>query len=281
MAQLGKSQVLPVIKVTDFGPFVDAGELGEVLIPRVFLEKPLSEGDEIDVFIYLDPLERLVATPHMPKGQVGEFACLQCKAATEIGAFLDWGLPQDLFVPFKEQKEKMQVGKYYVVFIYHDEVSDRLAASSKIDFELEKTGGDYEVGQEVDLMIAYATDLGYKAIINNTHSGVIFYNDIFKKVQVGDRLTGYIKNIREDGKIDLALQKQGFGQVKDLSQVILERLRERGGTLPLSDKSDPDDISRAFGVSKKAFKKAIGVLYKQRLIVIEEDHISLARTQDN
>ena len=273
MAEFGKSAVLTIVKITDFGPFVDGGGLGEILIPKVFLEKTPCEGDEIEVFIYKDGLGRLTATPKLPLARTGEFACLRCKAATDVGAFLDWGLPQDLFVPFREQREKMKEGKDYLVYIYHDTVSDRLAATSRIDFYLNDDGDGFSEGQKVELLIAYKTDLGFKAIINKSHSGVLYFNEVFRKLKTGDHVTGFIKGIREDGKIDLTLN--GPDTISALSETIFKKLKAAGGSLPLSDKSSPKAIAEAFGVSKKQFKKAIGILYKQRKIVIEKDFIRL------
>ena len=274
MTELGKSAILTIIKITDYGPFVDGGELGEILIPKAFLKKTPSEGDEIEVFIYKDSLGRLTATPRLPLAQTGDFACLRCKAATDIGAFLEWGLPQDLFVPFREQREKMKEGEDYIVYIYHDTISDRLAASSRIDFYLNDDGSGFSEGQKVELIIAYKTDLGFKAIINQNHSGILYFNEIFKKLKTGDHVTGFIKHIREDEKIDLTLN--GPDTISALSETIFEKLKVDGGVLPLSDKSTPEAIADVFGVSKKQFKKAIGILYKQRKIVIEKDLIRLA-----
>ncbi len=275
MAQLGRIETLEVVKITDFGPFLDGGELGEILLPRTFLSSPLAEGDHVEVFIYHDSENRLTATPHLPPGQVGDFVYLKVKAANEVGAFLDWGLPRDLFVPFREQKEKMREGKSYLVYIYYDRASNRIVASSRIERFLEKEGCPYAVGRAVNLIIAYPHERGYKAIIDNTYLGMIYANEVFRKLTVGERCLGYIKAVREDGKVDLSLQKAGYEQIQELEDIILRRLKEMKGELHLSDNSEPDAIYRAFGVSKKAFKKAIGVLYKKRLIVIEEEKIRL------
>ena len=196
-------------------------------------------------------------------------------SSTPIGAFLDWGLPKDLLVPFREQQVKMEEGRSYLVYVYLDDESQRIVATSKLDKCVDNVPVDYEVGEEVDLIIARQTDLGYKAIIDNSHWGVIFKNEVFRTLNIGDKLKGYIKNIRADEKIDLMLQKEGYEKIDDLSQSILNKLAANDGFLPLNDKSDPETIKQTFQISKKNFKKAIGTLYKQRLISIEEQGIKL------
>jgi len=223
-------------------------------------------GDSIEVFIMLDSEDRLTATTQKPYAMVDEFANLRVVSVTGIGAFLEWGMPKDLLVPFREQKIKMREGQSYMVRIYLDRVSGRLAASSKLDKFLDKTDATYETGEKVDLLICAKTDLGYKAIINGAHWGVVFHNEAFLPLERGQCLEGFIKQLRPDGKIDLCLQKPGYEKVTDLTEVILSHIKKQGGFMPVTGKSSPEEIHSLFGVSKKTYKQAIGALYKKRLI---------------
>jgi predicted RNA-binding protein (virulence factor B family) len=207
--------------------------------------------------------------------QVGEFACLRVAAVTRVGAFLDWGLPKDLFVPFREQKIEMQEGRFYVVRIYLDEASDRVAASSKLDKFLDLTPPVYKPSEKVRLLICDKTDLGYKAIVNGKHWGILFYNEVFQPLERGQKIDGFIRQVRPDGKIDLCLHKPGFEKVTDLTDVILNYLKEQGGFMPVTDKNPPEEIYRLFGVSKKTYKQAIGALYKKRRITFENNGTKL------
>lgn len=206
-----------------------------------------------------------------PVAGVGEFACLRVASATHIGAFLDWGLPKDLFVPFREQKVEMHEGQSYVVRIYLDEASGRIAASSKLDKFLDRAPATYKTGEKVRLLICDKTDLGYKAIVNERHWGILFYNEVFQTLERGQRIDGFIKQVRSDGKIDLCLHKPGFEKVTHLTDVILNHIKAQGGFMPVTDKSPPEEIYRLFGVSKKTYKQAIGALYKKRLITFEDN----------
>jgi len=275
MAEIGKYNVLKVVKDLDFGLYLDGGELGEILIPRRYVPVNCTVDSELEVFIYLDSEDRLIATTEMPDAIVGEFAYLEAVSVGKVGAFMDWGLPKDLLVPFREQKVNIEAGKSYVVYVYLDDESKRIAASSKIEKYLDNLPPEYEEGQEVDLLIYAQSDLGYKAVINNTHSGVIYANEVFKKLKKGDKVKGYIKKVREDEKIDLILEKPGYQKVDGIAQSILDKLKSLGGFMDITDKSSSDEISRRLGISKKVFKKAIGSLYKQRIISIEEDGIRL------
>ena len=214
----------------------------------------------------LDSEDRLTATTQQPYAMVDQFANLRVVAVTAIGAFLDWGMPKDLLVPFREQKIKMREGQSYIVRIYFDRASGRLAASSKLDRFLDKSDADYETGEKVDLLICAKTDLGYKAIINEAHWGVVFHNEVFSPLERGQRIEGFIKQLRPDGKIDLCLQKPGYEKVTDLTAVILRYLEKQGGFMPITGKSSPEEIYKRFGVSKKTYKQAIGALYKKRKI---------------
>jgi predicted RNA-binding protein (virulence factor B family) len=273
---LGKYNQLEVVKEVDFGVYLDGGDDGEILLPSRYVPEGCKPGDVLNVFIYLDNEERLIATTLQPKVQVGEFACLEVAWINEYGAFLDWGLMKDLFVPFREQKMKMQKGRSYVVHAHVDEESYRIMASAKIERYLSKEKPDYQPGQEVEIMIWQRTDLGYKAIVENQYSGLIYQGEIFKSLEPGMKLTAYIRQVREDGKIDLTLQKDGQKKVEDFSEVLLQFIKDQGGHTLLNDKSAAEDIYEAFGVSKKTFKKAVGDLYKKRLIVLEEGGIRLA-----
>ena len=273
---LGKYNQLEVVKEVDFGVYLDGGDDGEILLPSRYVPEECKPGDVLNVFIYLDNEERLIATTLQPKVQVGEFACLEVAWINEYGAFLDWGLMKDLFVPFREQKMKMQKGRSYVVHAHVDEESYRIMASAKVERYLSKEKPDYQPGQEVEIMIWQQTDLGYKAIVENQYSGLIYQGEIFKSLEPGMKLTAYIRQVREDGKIDLTLQKDGQKKVEDFSEVLLQFIKDQGGHTLLNDKSAAEDIYGAFGVSKKTFKKAVGDLYKKRLIVLEEGGIRLA-----
>lgn len=275
MAEIGKLNTLRVVKEVDFGMYLDGGEHGEILLPKRYVPENAKPEDLLDVFIYLDSEDRIIATTETPYIKIGEFACLKVVAVTPMGAFLDWGLMKDLFVPFREQKLKMEEGRWYIVTVYLDPETKRLVASAKIEKFLDNLPPDYEAGQEVDLLIAGETDLGFNAIINNKHLGVLYKNEIFQPLRKGERLKGYIKKIREDEKIDLLLQKAGYAKVDDISMRIVEVLKKNNGFLPVTDKSDPDTIYELFGVSKKTYKKAIGSLFKFRIIEIEDKGIRL------
>ena len=276
MVEVGKVNTLTVLKLSDFGLFLDGGDLGEILLPKRYVDKNLKPGDTLDVFIMLDSEDRLTATTERPLAMVDEFANLRVVSVTGIGAFMDWGMPKDLFVPFREQKIKMHEGQSYLVRIYFDRASGRLAATSKLDKFIDKEEANYETGEKVELLIGAKTDLGYKAIINGTHWGVIFHNEVFKPLERGRKIEGFIKQVREDGKIDLCLQKPGYEKVTELTDVILQYIKDQGGFMPITDKNSPEEIYTLFGVSKKTYKKAIGALYKKRLICFENDGTKLA-----
>ncbi len=280
MALIGQMNSLRVIKILDFGAYLDGGAHGEILLPSRYVPEDLEIDTEIEVFIYFDSEDRIIATTDTPYAQLGEFAYLRVAEITEYGAFLDWGLVKDLFVPFREQKRKMEIGKSYVVYIYLDEQSNRLAATARVDRFLDITPHDYTEGQTVELLIYTQTDLGLKAIINSKHSGVIYQNEIFQNVRIGDKINGFIKKIREDDKIDLSLYEEGYGKIDDIAEKILAKLRMRNGFLPLSDDSSPEVIYNTFGISKKNFKKAIGSLYKKELITLDEKGIRLVEEED-
>ncbi|WP_299576902.1 CvfB family protein [uncultured Sunxiuqinia sp.] len=275
MAAIGLMNELEVVKEVDFGVYLDGGPHGEILMPKRYVPEGCKPGDILSVFIYLDSEDRLVATSDRPKAMVGEFAFLPVVSVTGVGAFLDWGLPKDLLVPFREQQQTMEAGHSYLVYVYLDDESQRIAATSKLDKCVDNVPIDYEVGEEVDLIVARQTDLGFKAIIDNSHWGMIYKNEVFQPLKVGQKIKGFIKNIREDEKIDLSLQKEGYEKIDDISQGILNKLAANDGFLPLTDKSSPELIQATFHISKKNFKKAIGSLYKHRLISLEDNGIKL------
>lgn len=275
MITLGKTYELDVVKEVDFGFYVDAENLGEILLPLKHAPAELKLNDSIEVFLYLDSEDRPVATTQQPKAQVGEFAYLKVLAMTEVGAFLDWGLDKDVLVPFVEQHVRMEEGHSYLVYLYLDNVHDRITASSKIDkFIDDEQPHHFKPKQAVDLIIANSTDLGFKAIINHTHWGVLYSDEVHQRLSFGQYKKGFIKQIRPDGKIDLTLH--GGQETRDkYAKIILIYLNKQNGFAPVHDKSDPKLISRLFGMSKGSFKKAIGGLYKQKIISIEKDGIRL------
>lgn len=274
--KLGKYNQLEVVKEVDFGVYLNGDEDGEILLPKRYVPEGTKPGDILNVFIYLDMEERLVATILQPYVQVGEFACLEVAWVNQFGAFLNWGLMKDLFVPFREQKMKMQKGKRYVVYVHLDEESYRIVASAKVEHFLSTEKPDYQPGQEVEVLVWQRTELGYKVIVENKFSGMLYHNEIFQPLEVGMRLTAFIKQVRPDGKIDLVLQKAGARKVDDFSEVLWQYIKDNDGFTPLNDKTDAEVIYHTFGVSKKTFKKAVGDLYKKRRIVLEEDGIHLA-----
>lgn len=272
---LGKFNTLRVVKEVDFGMYLDGGIEGEILLPRRYIPEGCRPGDELKVFIYLDQEERLIATTQKPLVQVGEFACLKVAWVNQYGAFLDWGLMKDLFVPFREQKTKMEVGKRYVVHAHLDEESYRIVASAKVERYLSKERAPYEPGEKVNVLVWQKTDLGFKVIIEHQYAGLLYEREIFQSLHVGLKTQAYIKKVREDGKIDLSIRKPGQAGVKDFATFLLEHIRSNGGRLLLTDKSPAEEIYALFGVSKKTFKKAVGDLYKKRLVTLQEDGIRL------
>jgi len=271
MSEIGKKNKLIVLKELDFGVYLDGGELGEILMPNRYIPQDVQIGDEVEVFVYKDSEDRLIATTEDPYAQVGECSYLEVVSVGDFGAFMDWGVMKDLLVPFKEQRVPMKVGRSYAVFLFVD-VTGRIAASSKLSKFMpeEDKDGEFVEGQKVNLQIASRSDIGYKAVINGTHLGVIHNNDILHQINVGQELDGYIKKIREDKRIDLALQAKGKDARNSLEEDILEFLQEMGGSSDLTDKSSPDDIYKTFQVSKSNYKKALGKLYKEKKVSIEK-----------
>lgn len=274
MIALGQFHTLPVAKLTDFGAFLSVPDGKEILLPRRFVTSELVVGDFVRVFVYLDSEDRPVATTETPRVQVGQFALLEAKAVTRVGAFLDWGLGKELLVPFAEQQRPMEEGKRYLVYVYLNEQDGRIVASSKLDKFLDKYRPRYAPGQEVDLIIGTSTDLGYKAIVNHAHWGVLFSSEVFQRVSFGQKLRGFIKQVRPDGKIDLTLQNKA-AQRDQLAEKVMRYVSKQGGFAPLHDKSSPEEISRALGMSKAAFKRTIGSLYKAGELNLEPEGIRI------
>lgn len=278
MALIGRFNTLQVSKFTDFGLYLDAGADGEILLPKRYIPKQeaLEVGDWLNVFVYLDSEDRVIATTQKPKVQVGGFASLKVVEINSVGLFLDWGLSKDLLLPHSEEKRPLQVGDYVLVHVYLDPRSRRITATARLDRFLDNSPATYQVGEQVELLIAERTDLGFKAIINERHWGLLHKNELFRFVRGGMRETGYIREVRDDGKINLSLQPVGAEQRDVLAERIVEALQAAGGFLPLSDKSPAELISQQFSVSKGNFKKAIGGLYKRGVILIGDDGIRLA-----
>lgn len=275
MAQIGKLNKLSVVKEVDFGVYLDGGTLGEILMPDRYVPDHCEVGDQVAVFVYFDSEDRLIATTEKPLAMFEECACLKVVAVNDHGAFLDWGLLKDLRVSFSQQNVPMKVGASYFVRVYMDE-SGRLAASAKLDRFFSQNTPRYQTGETVDLLIYGPTDLGYKAIVNHKNWGVLYADDLFQPLKKGQRLQGFIKKVRSDQKIDLTLQRQGYEKVQDITETLLNAIKaEKNGFLPLTDKSPPELIAKRFGISKKTFKKAVGALYKKKVIVITPEGLRL------
>lgn len=280
MIEQGKTCKLKIIKRSTFGLYLgdDSGE--EVLLPNKYCTDEMKPEGEVEVFIYRDSEGRKVAVTSKPKIALYEFAQLKVNAVSAVGAFMEWGLDKDLMVPFREQKQNLEEGRWYIVYMDLDKKTDRLYASNRIERFLQNDILTVKEDEEVSLLIWQKTDLGYTVIINNIHKGLIFENEIFTSLRIGDQITGHIKKIRDDGKIDVSLQAAGYWNTKDAnSKLLLEKLKEKGGKLSLTDKSSPEDIYSTLGISKKAFKKSVGDLYKQKAISLESDGIRLVISQ--
>ncbi len=275
MVKLGDYNTLRVVKEVDFGIYLDGGEEGEILMPTKYVPAGTKPDDEIEAFIYSDSEDRLIATTETPFAKVNEFACLKVKAVNKFGAFLDWGILKDLLVPFREQKSDMIEDQHHIVYIYVDEKTRRLAASAKINKFLNSEIPPYQINDEVMILIQSKTDIGYKAIIDNKFSGLLYENEVFTNLKKGDKIPAFIKKIRDDEKIDLTLQKAGYEQIDGISEKILHLLKENKGFIAANDKSSPEMIKTLLNISKKSFKKAIGSLYKQHLIEFKNDGIKL------
>lgn len=276
---VGKFNNLQVVKIADHGVYVDGGEEGTILLPNRYVPEGTDIDDWIEVFLYFDSDDLLIATTETPKAMVNSVELLKVIDTNRVGAFLDWGLPKDLLVPFSEQQHPMKEGESYMVYVFHDHETDRILASSKLNLYFEEEPEGLKERQAVDLQISDKTDLGYKALINNQYLGLIFHGDAFRPLAIGERLPGYIKSIREDGKVDLLISQHSSEGDNSLEGQIITHLNASGGESNLTDKSDPDLIYRQFKVSKKKYKNALGALYRRKLIVITREKISLVKAK--
>ena len=276
MIKLGKYNELEIVRQVDFGVYLSDGEGVEILMPKRYVPAHAQVGDKVRSFVYQDSEARLIATTEQPYAQVGEFASLQVQSVNQVGAFADWGTSKELLIPHREQAKEMEEGHRYIVHIYIDDKSGRIVGSAKLDKFLDNVPATYERNQEVDVLVWKPTPLGYKVIIENKHTGMIYTNQIFQPVHVGEHLRAWVKEVREDEKIDLMLQPMGFRNVIDSAEAqVLRALHLRGGFLTLTDKSDPAEIAEVLQMSKKNFKKAVGALYKQQRITLEDNGIRL------
>ncbi len=278
MLKLGQYNKLKVVKNVDFGLYLDGGDGVEILLPSRYVEGTAKLGDELEVFVYNDSEERLIATTEHPFATVGQFAYLQVVDVNPVGAFLDWGLPyKNILVPFREQKVRMQNGALYLVYIYVDETTNRIVASSKIEKFIGNKFPEYRHGEKVKILGYAHTPLGYKCIVDDLYHGMLYHNELYKPLELGVELVAYVKTVRDDGKIDLTLEPYVTTRIPVLSDEILQRLHDAGGRLDISDKSSPEEIKAMFHCSKKDFKKAIGALYKERSITLGDGFIRLVR----
>ncbi len=275
MANIGQINPLKVVKLVEFGVYVDGGNLGEILLPARYVPDNTEVGQVLDLFIYLDSQDRLVATTDKPLASVGEVVYLRVNQVNRTGAFLDWGMPKDLMVPFAEQRVPMEENRSYCVYLYVDNTG-RVAASSKLSWYLHEKNGDFKSGQEVKLQVVSRSDLGYTAVINGTHLGLIHSSDILQPLRMGQKLKGYIKGIRPDHKINLRIQRHGAAARDELGERILAFLAENNGESSLTDKSSPDAIFKEYRTSKANYKKTLGRLYKAKKITLSSEKITLA-----
>ena len=272
--KIGHYNQLEILELGEHGAYLDGGE-EKILMPKKFIPENARPGDTVSVFVYLDQDNRLVATTEQALAEVGQFAYLKVAWVNQYGAFLSWGLTKDLFVPFKEQNKKMEKDRSYLVYIYIDDMTKRIVASAKLDKFVEVSCDKYNTGDSVKVIVWKQTELGYKVIVDNTYAGLLYKNEIFQQLHIGEQLDAVIKSVRPDGRLDVASQRDGKFHVDESSEKILAALREAGGFLPYGDKTSPEEIYRQFGISKKTFKKSVGALYKKQLLSIEEKGIKL------
>lgn len=276
MIKIGKTNNLKVVKKVDFGLYLDGGESGEILLPKRYVDESMEVGEELDVFIYCDSEDRLVATTEKPLIEVGEFGLLKAVEVNRVGAFMEWGLQKDLLVPFREQSQEIRVGGSYVVYAFLDNATKRIVGSTKLNKYVGNRIPRYSEGDTVDILAVHKTDLGYKVIVDNLFWGMIYNNDLFDPLSPGDRIPAYVKTVREDGKIDVTLRERGGERVFQLANRIMGYLRDAGGEMALSDSSSPDEIKAVFQCSKKDFKKSLGYLYKKGKILIADGGVTLS-----
>ena len=272
---MGRMNEAEVLKRVAFGVYLDGGELGEVLLPLREVTPECQPGDRLQVFVYRDSEDRPIATTKRPFAQVGDLARLRVVDVNPVGAFLDWGLPKDLLAPLNEQQETMRSGRRYLVYVALDRSSGRLYASSKLEKFFSSRQVDVQEGEQVDLLVAGRSPLGYKVIVNRTSRGMLYESEVYEKLEIGGEIQGYVKTLRPDGKIDLSLQKPGYDKVLEAKEIIIRILKEREGFLPVTDKTSAEDIHELFGISKKTFKQAVGALYKTRRIRLDPRGLAL------
>lgn len=277
MPNVGEFNKLRILRKADHGLYLAGEDEIDVLLPNIYVPENCEVGDDLDVFVYRDSEDRIIATTLEPLAKVNEFAGLKVVASTGVGAFLDWGLAKDLLVPFQEQSERMVPGRSYLVYVYLDRDSDRVIATTKFNRFLSQDLPDLEAGQEVDLLIQRKTPLGFQAIVNNSWKGMLYENEVFQALHSGQKIKGFVKQVRTDGKIDLILQKIGIKHIDPLSGKILDYIKEEGGVIDITDKSPAEVIYAKFGVSKRAFKQALGKLYKRRLVTIDAEKVTLQK----
>ncbi len=273
--EIGRYNLLEVVSVSDHGIYLTDKSKKEVLLPNKFVPAVAEIGDRIRIFLYRDSEDRLVATTQTPRLTLGQFGFLRAKDVSKFGAFMDWGLDKDLLVPFKEQKQEFKVGNDYLVYLYLDPETHRLVGTTKLRRHFKEVEGKLTEGQEVNLLAWSPTDLGYNVIVDQSYLGLIYSNEVFREISPGDEMTGYVKKIREDGKLDISLQRAGLDQLEDGAAAILKALKKAKGSLPLHDKSSPEEIREMLGMSKKNFKRSLGILYKKRMVEILEKEIRL------
>jgi len=272
---LGAWNELRLDRFTSVGAYLEDEEGNDVLLPNKYIEPSFHEDDMVRVFIYKDSEDRIIATTLVPLLCVNEFAVLKCVDLNQYGAFLEWGVEKHLFVPYKEQPKELEEGKYYLIFLYEDQATNRLVGTTRVGRHLESAYGELNNGEQIDILVCDRTDIGVKVIINNKYQGLIFNSEIRQTLKMGYRLTAYAKNVREDGKVDVVLQEEGYDKIDGLAQDFLELLRKNEGYIHLTDKSSPEDVLKHTGWSKKVFKQVVGSLYKQRLILIHDNGITL------
>ena len=276
MIKLGRYNDLEVVREVEFGIYVSDGEGVEILMPKRYVPDGTVVGSNLRCFVYQDSEARLIATTERPYVQVGEFASLQVNAVNEVGAFADWGTSKELLIPHREQAREMEAGHRYVIYVYVDEMSGRIVGTARLERYLDNVPAPFEANEEVEILVWKPTPLGYKVIINNSHTGLIYRNQIFRPVHVGERLRAWVRSVRDDEKIDLSLQPMGYRNVIDSAEAqLLRSLHLHGGFLSLTDHSEPAEIAELLQMSKKNFKRAVGALYKQQRIKLEADGIRL------
>jgi len=275
--EIGRYNTLELLRITSVGAFLGDEQGNDVLLPTKWIPEGAVIGDRLEVFVYTDSEDRPIATILTPNACVNEFGFMRVNQVNDVGAFLDWGIEKDLFVPFREQRLKMEEGRSYVVYLYFDIATGRVAASNRTSRFLDNDTLTVKEGDAVDLLVFARTDLGYKVIVNHTHAGIIYANEVIRPLNVGEKHNGYIRKVREDNKLDISLQPIGYAAVEPNGQVILDQLKQSKGFLPYTDKTDPETIRQRLGMSKKVFKKAVGLLYRERRITIADDGIRLVK----